>query len=157
MQPMFDKSYVNAAEDWLSEFDGLRADWETSSEREWYEHGLCHWASENSAPDPAYYRPWSDADATWFQLWETVSEGTPVSPPFETQEDLIKYLAENGDFWDQRRCKERDWETLWGGVAGVSGWGQERAERFVLGTGWAPSFIIKDNKLMSGIEAVTSE
>jgi len=65
---------------------------------------------------------------TWFQAYETVSEGTPVTPPFATQEELIDYLATRGDFWDQHR--------------GEGPWPRENARKFVLGSGWAPSMIV---------------
>lgn len=155
-QPMFDKSYQDACADWLADFDRIRSGEMDDCERECYVNE-CHWASDNWAPDPKYYRPWSADDATWFQLWETVSEGTPVSPPFETREELIQYLADHGDFWDQKRCREPGWDTFWGGTPGVSGWGRERAERFVMELGWAPSMLIKNGRVVSGVEAVTKD
>jgi hypothetical protein len=155
-QPMIDQSFEQAAEEWLADFDRIRAGHLSDHERECYPRGVCEWAADNVAPDPAYYRPWRDGEATWFQLWETVSEGTPVSPPFATKAELIEYLAANGDFWDQERCHKPDWKYLWGGVPGVSGWGQEKAERFVNGPGWAPSMVVQDGNVMDGVSAVTA-
>lgn len=156
-QPMFDQSFEQAAEEWLADFDRIRAGDVRDHEQKCYPRGVCQWAADNQPPDPAYYRPWGDGEATWFQLWETVSEGTPVSPPFATTAELIDYLAANGDFWDQERCKKPDWKTLFGGVPGVSGWGREKAERFVNGPGWAPSMVIQDGKVMDGVSAVTAD
>ena len=153
-QPMYDRTYQEACADWLSDFDRIRSGGMDKFERDCYAN-VCDWASENTAPSPEYYRPWSDEEAIWFQVWETVSEGTPVSPAFETQEELIQYLADHGDFWDQKRCLEPGWQELWGGTPGVSGWGREQAERFVMGPGWAPSMVISDGRVMSGVEAVT--
>lgn len=82
--------------------------------------------------DPYYYRPWQDHEATWFQLWETVSEGSPVSPPFATLEELAQHLAKHGDQWDQRR--------------GHGGWGIARARAFCE-AGWAPSMMVADGVL----------
>ena len=157
MQPMYDQTFAEASEEWLDDFDRIRRGEMTDFERKWYPLGVLEWANEETPPDPQYYRPWEDEDATWFQVWETVSEGTPVSPPFETKEELIDYLAENGDFWDQKRCKESDWERLWGGIPGKSGWGRETAERFVRGPGWAPSMVVDNGKVMSGVEFVTGK
>lgn len=126
LQPMFDQDFAAAAAEWKTEF----AKWE-SGERPTYCDGddakLEYWEWENPPPDRAYYRTWSDDEATWFQVWETVSEGTPVSPPFATEEELIAYLATHGDFWDQKR--------------GAPAWGREAAERFVRSK-WAPSLIV---------------
>lgn len=155
MQPMYDRTFIEAEIEWLEAFDRIRRGEMSDLERECYPHGVCEWANDETPPDPAYYRPWSDDEATWFQLWETVSEGTPVTPPFEIEEELISYLAEHGDFWDQKRCTEPSWPTLYGGVPGVSGWGRERAARFVIGPGWAPSFVAKGGVMKSGVEAVT--
>lgn len=156
-QPMDRGTYEEACAEWLADFDRIRSGNLDEIERECYPGGVCHWASENTAPDPAYYRPWKDEDATWYQVWETVSEGTPVSPAFATEEELINYLAEHGDEWDQKRCHEPDWQRLWGGTPGVSGWGRQQAERFVKGPGWAPSLVIQNGRVMSGVEAMTSE
>ena len=115
LQPMYDRDYTTARKEWL---DGLAA-------HKPEEHdGADFWEWEGGPPERAYYRLYSDEEATWFQLWETVSEGTPVSPPFATKEELAAYLAVNGDFWDQKR--------------GNGGWGIERARAFV-DDGWAPS------------------
>lgn len=154
LQPMYDQTYEDACAEWLADFDRIRAGGMCSFEKEVYKNE-CHWASHNIAPDPEYYRPWSDCDAKWYQLWETVSEGTPVSPPFETKEGIIDYLANNGDFWDQKRCNEPSWGTLYGGVHGVSAWGRQKAERFIMGSGFAPSLVVKNGKVMTGVDAVT--
>lgn len=48
-------------------------------------------------PQRACYCPWKPEDATWLQVWETVSEGTPVTPPFATRQELVDYLVQHGD------------------------------------------------------------
>ncbi len=115
-QPMHKGTYEAAREKWLKEL----AEWDPAQHE-----GLDYWEYEGPPPDRPYYEPFSVAEATWFQLWETVSEGTPVSPPFATKEELAAYLAVNGDDWDER--------------PGKGGWGIERARAFVE-AGWAPSF-----------------
>lgn len=115
LQPMFDKSYAEARALWL---EGLAA-------HKPEEHdGADFWEWEGMPPDREYYRPWADQEATWYQLWETVSEGTPVTPPYATKEELADYLAEHGDAWDQNR--------------GDGPWGKERAQAFIR-SGLAPS------------------
>ena len=52
------------------------------------------------APDMNYYVPdWTEAEATWFQVYETVSEGTPITPPFATKDELVEFLCTKKDFW----------------------------------------------------------
>ena len=129
LQPMFDCTFEEAAADWKKNF----AAWE-SGERPSYcsedSKTLEFWEWNGEPPERAYYRPWKDDEATWVQLWETVSEGTPVSPPFATKEELVDYLATHGDFWDQKR--------------GSGAWERKAAEKFVA-AGWAPSMIVISN------------
>ena len=147
-QPMFNETYESARQEWL---DGLRK-WEAGEDKDREEYknddGTYQdwWEWHGGPPDRAYYRSWQDVDATWFQLWETVSEGTPVSPPFATKEELAQYLAENGDEWDQRRCWERDTCALMGLQYGKPGWGIERARAFVE-AGWALSMMVANGRV----------
>lgn len=60
-----------------------------------YDAFVSHYGEPPTPPNPAYYMP----TGTWYQLFQTISEGTPISPPFETAEELIVYLEKNGDFW----------------------------------------------------------
>jgi len=127
-QPMYNETFDKRFSEWLADFDRIRMGAMTDLERECYPQGLREWlVDEGVPPDPAYYRPWKDEEATWVQVWETVSEGCPVSPPFATKAELVDYLAANGDFWDQKR--------------GDGPWDRAAAEKFVE-AGWAPSMII---------------
>lgn len=40
-----------------------------------------------------------------WQLWETVSEGSPITPVFTTAEDLARYLSTTGDDWHHKRVE----------------------------------------------------
>jgi len=81
----------------------------------------------------------------WWQAYETVSEGTPVSPAFATPEELIEYLVANGDFRDQAR-RER-------GSGTKQGYSLAAAEAFVRG-GLAPSMIVANGKCHEGAEGL---
>lgn len=49
------------------------------------------------APDPQWYVPvWPEGTATHYQIYETVSEGTPVSPVFTSLEDMEDWLVNDG-------------------------------------------------------------
>jgi hypothetical protein len=48
-------------------------------------------------PRMEYYHPeWDEADCTAYQIYETVSEGTPVSPVFQTEQEIIDWLVSQG-------------------------------------------------------------
>lgn len=139
--PMLDETFEQACADWD---EGARK-WDAGEDSGRAQYGkldgdkfmpYSEWHGERP-DDPSYYRTYKKEDATWYQLWETVSEGTPVSPPFATLEDLAQYLATNGDDWDQRR--------------GHSGWGIHRARAFCA-DGWAPSFAVINGKMYDGTQ-----
>lgn len=157
-QPMYDQSFEDRFAEWLKDFDRVRSGALKDYERECYPRGLADWLNDEGRPvDPAYYRPWKDDEATWFQLWETVSEGTPVTPPFATKQELADYLAANGDEWDQSRSLDPHAARLFGITPGKPGWGKQRADKFVFGDGWAPSLVMQDGHVMSGVGFVTSD
>lgn len=140
LQPMYDQHFDERFQLWLEDFDRVRAGNLTDFERKCYPKGLADWLKDDGCPpDPDYYRPWKDDEATWFQLWETVSEGTPVSPPFATKQELADHLAAHGD-------------GGWGASA-PGGWGKETAERFVFGSGWAPTLVLSGGTLKPGYES----
>lgn len=137
-QPMYDRTYDEAAKDWKDAF----AAWERGERPDYCDQAsknLEFWEWDGGPPDRAYYRPaWKEGEATWFQVYQTVSEGSPVSPPFATREELVEYLVKHGDFWAQHR-----------GERGVS---RKAAEAFVMGDGWVPSMVVDHGKITEGIE-----
>jgi hypothetical protein len=124
-KPLYDEDFESAIDDWIADYQlwkkGEHPDQDEDNKSETF------WEWWGDPPDPDYYRPKFEGPAEWYQVYETVSEGTPVTPPFATKEELIDYLVEHGDFWDQRR--------------GDGGWSRENAESFVKDE-YAPSFIV---------------
>lgn len=99
-QPMFGESYAQECRNWKDEFllweKGERGDhWVKGEDPDEY------WDWNGAPPDQKYYSDFEGADCTWYQLYETVSEGTPITPPFPCKDDLINYLVDKGDFWYQ--------------------------------------------------------
>lgn len=155
-QPMYDEHLDEKMQEWLTDFDRIRSGNLSDLERECYPRGLADWLNDEGVPpDPAYYRPWRDGEATWFQVWETVSEGTPVTPPFATKEELVEYLVAHGDFWQQDRWARGDKFMQ----PEPPGYSREAAAKFVMGSGWAPSMIIVQGpggtRIAQGIDTVT--
>jgi hypothetical protein len=70
-----------------------------------------------------------------WQVWETVSEGSPITPVFPTAEALVDHLATVGTLWDQR--------------GGDGPWRRSAAESFV-SSGWAPSMVTRGDQVMLG-------
>lgn len=84
------------------------------------------WSSRGAKKRYEGWEPIPPPTGDWWQVWETVSEGSPVTPAFATRDELIDYLVINGDHWDQKR--------------GDGGWSRKNAESFVAAE-WAPSLI----------------
>lgn len=122
--PMHDQAYREAAKEWKERFLA----WEASDDKHKEEYEFWEW--DGMPPKPDWYLPEFKEEPTWFQVYETVSEGTPVSPPFATGEELVDYLVAAGDFWCQNRPDEPPPS-------------REAAEAFVLRGGWVPSMSIK--------------
>ncbi len=91
-------------------------------------------------PQKDSYTQYNNAPLAWWQVYETVTEGTPVSPAFATPEELVEYLVANGDFWDQK-CGEKSYSRA-------------RAEAFVK-SGWAPSGMSIGGTFYTGVESLT--
>lgn len=142
-QPLYRRSYIEAITEWIENHNlwlkGEHPDQQDGTSQYKY---YAQW--EGNAPDVEYYSPdWKEEEKTWFQVYETVSGGTPVSPAFATREELIEYLVVHGDFWDQLR--------------GDGGWSRAAATRFVMKTGWAPSMIYSPSAgIVSGVEGMAA-
>lgn len=71
-----------------------------------YRTGLCSWQDAHGEPprypNPDDYMPSGD----WWQVYETVSEGCPITPPFATAEELIDWMASTKDFWGNQWSRE---------------------------------------------------
>ncbi|KQP52978.1 hypothetical protein ASF34_00985 [Methylobacterium sp. Leaf106] len=149
---LHDQTYAEA----LAEWEADKARWDAGERPEYASEETTFEGYYGKQPDPKRYRPFSNEEATWFQLWETVSEGTPVSPPFATLEELAAYLAEWGDFWDQSRAVRAmlaaDIERLLVETDHQhqfkAGWGKEAADAFCK-SGWAPSMVIRDGEVLT--------
>lgn len=88
---MLDMSFEEGAHRWIRGF----IEWENSDSTELY--GCEYWEDKDPPYTKNFYRPWKPEEATWFQYWETTSEGTPISPPFETMEELLAWIEQDGE------------------------------------------------------------
>lgn len=79
-------------------------------------------------------------DGEWYQIWETVSEGSPITPAFETPEEVARWISTPGN-------------CTWMGA----GKGYDMWLAFIRGPGWAPSAMsIDGGEVMGGVEAVVA-
>jgi hypothetical protein len=142
--PLHDEDYGTAISEWIDnhqkwlrgEHEDQIADPALKSQYQYF----AQWAG--GPPNVAEYRQRWESEPVCYQLYENVSEGTPVSPVFETPEALIDYLVANGDFWDQQRGEGRTYS-------------RPAAENVVHG-GYAPSLVIGNGQVMHGAEGIVA-
>ncbi len=108
-RPLYDRVFATAASEWKTGF----AEWERGLRPKYCSTpDLEYWEYEGRPPEREAYRPqWSDAERTHFQFYETVSEGTPLSPPMPTIEALARWLADNHRPWgsESRNLSYEEW------------------------------------------------
>lgn len=94
---------------------------------------------EGGPPDRDDYMPsWSPEESTHLMMYENTSEGTPISPAFETPEELARWLVDNNA------------SAVGGMGATYEGWLR------VAQGGWAPSAVGTPGVgMMSGVDAFT--
>lgn len=92
------------------------------------------WDSPEDKQSAEEWTPNEPPTGDGFQIWETVSEGSPISPVFATPEDLARHMA----------------GTRWGADNGSS---LEAWLKFIKGPGWAASMVIDSNGIRTGADA----
>lgn len=94
-------------------------------------------SDEHRAAHEGWTKTEPPAGEGW-QMWESVSEGSPISPVFETPEELARWLADTGAY------------------AGGVGPGHASYETWLrmIHAGWAPSMVSVGGGVMSGVEYV---
>lgn len=105
-------------------------DWSKPDENGTY---YCQFCSLGDAYIPKIEPP----EGEGYQIWETVSEGSPISPVFATPEELARHME----------------TTRWGADRGTS---YESWLKFIHGPGWAPSMVMTDGVIQNGVEAELS-
>ena len=97
-----------------------------------------HWKKYHECePIPAMYMPqWEEKKATWYMMYETCTEGTPISPAFKTPEELARWLTDNNaSAFGERTATYEQWLRT-------------------IQRGSAPSAILDNEGLRSGVEAL---
>lgn len=128
-QPMFDKPFAPVMREWY-------AGWEAWERGERPEGAVSetYFEWEGSPPDPEYYRPdWPEETRTHLMMYEDTSEGTPISPAFETAEELARWLTDNN-------------ASAFGGMTATYEQWLSTCKR-----GWAPSMVMSSAGLQSGV------
>lgn len=115
--PIYDKPYAAMADRWM---ERLRR-WESGEDpnREDAERRFntrYFWDWDGPPPNRERYRrrEWEDDEATHYQLYETTSEGTPISPIFDNLDDLCAWAAENATTFASHTATKEEWLRMLG-------------------------------------------
>lgn len=127
-KPLYDESFTDAASEWLRDAIAWSQGKHESQDKDY----PFYWQYAGAPPDEKYYRPAWGSPAECYQIYETVSEGTPVSPVFGTLEAMIDWMTQPIDRTSPYNRGE-DWQCM-------QGMTRQQAERFCK-TGSAPSLI----------------
>ena len=97
--PCYDQDYASAAAEWIDNL-ALWQKGEHPDQKDGRYPAECryYWEWAGAPPDEEYnrQRAWPAEEATAYQVYETVSAGTPVSPVFPTVDALSAWLLEQG-------------------------------------------------------------
>lgn len=137
---------VRAEERIANPFMGMRS---SQGERDYIEHVQAHlgervyasyeeYAGVRPGSDEEaarYYQPegWPEPEQRGYVVYETVSEGTPITPTFAAQDELIDWLCAKGTAWDAPMSREG-------------------AEHFVRDSGYVPSMITIPAGMRTGLQ-----
>lgn len=97
--PLYNESFQTAFTDWYNGLERwLKGASDDYDDRFYTRDARGYTEYAGSSPSPEYYRErdWSEEEAMCYQIYQTVSEGTPVSPVFETLDALENWLVEQG-------------------------------------------------------------
>lgn len=130
-KPQRETFFDDAFNDWLKDRQDFLDGKDESAKKHYSELTTLNfhdWAG--GPPEPGYYREvkWTEEEACCFQYYENVSEGTPLSPVFDSLKEL------------------EDW------LVNEHGHSRHAAQEFCK-SGYAPSFTMQAGVIKQGIDS----
>jgi hypothetical protein len=117
-KPMFDKFYGDALNEWIEN----NKKWENGTHEDLIKNPKLKdeypfYAMWNgNPPDVEYYhtKKYNEEELTHIQLYQTTSEGTPISPVFKANEldKLCEYAAENCTTFASFKASKEEWYRI---------------------------------------------
>jgi len=116
-QPMFDEFYGKVLGEWLEN----KAKWGNGTHPDlrnepWLKDDCSNYADWAEKPKADSYstHEFEEADLTHIQLYETITEGTPISPVFKASEfdKLCAYASAHCFIYGKSTGTAKEWKTL---------------------------------------------
>jgi hypothetical protein len=78
------------------------------------EKGDCRWDTERGEYDcdKSWHNEIPPPEGPGCQMWETTSEGSPISPIFETLDALCEWAAVNSSTFAGERASAEEWREV---------------------------------------------
>lgn len=136
--------YAERAAEWDEEFAKWQAGFVRSYEdgKTWVPKEERHtgryseWCGIRPSPDD-FMPDWPEEQRTHLMMYENTSEGTPISPAFETPEDLARWLTDNeASAFGNSTATYEQWLAVAKG-------------------GWAPSAVVQNGEFKPGVAILT--
>ncbi len=137
-KPLFPgKRYQPEVDEWDEECAKWKAGWRPDYCTDPEDRAMTYEQHNGQRPHKDDYMPdWPAEQRTHLMMYENTSEGTPISPAFETPEELARWLADS------------EASSFGNGTASYEGWLR------VAKGGWAPSAVsIGGGQLVNGVDA----
>lgn len=94
--PLYDQDYESKLAEWRHNQGLWNQGKHPYQSEEWCDPNRPFADYCEESPDPSSYRrAWLPGEATAYQIYETVTEGTPVSTVFLTEADLCAWLIDD--------------------------------------------------------------
>ncbi len=132
------EDYQARVDEWDEECAKWKAGWRPDRCDDPESRAMCYeqWAGQRPHRDD-YMPNWPAEQRTHLMMYENTSEGTPISPAFETPEELARWLADTGA------------SAFGSDTASYEAWLR------VAQGGWAPSAVYTPQTgLVSGVQAL---
>jgi hypothetical protein len=100
---MYDQDYDSALVEWVDAVNRWERGEDPDRDDAAREGIRYYWDWIGGPPEPQVHRPVHTEAAECFQVYETVSEGTPISPVLQSEEEVVRWLIANGDSEDFAR------------------------------------------------------
>lgn len=130
------ENYQPRVDEWDEECAKWKAGWRPDH-CDGADQAMCYeqWAGQRPHRDD-YMPNWPDDQRTHLMMYEDTTEGTPISPAFESPEELARWLSDNGV------------SAFGSSTASYEGWLR------VAKGGWAPSMVVTSAGIVSGVDAL---
>lgn len=109
LKPQLGGAYQDAADDWLERLSR----WESGENPDRAKYGFRYlWDWDSGPPSKESYMydtPPDPASLTHLMLYETTSEGTPLSPAFKTLDEIAAWAAVNATTFAHFKSTKEEW------------------------------------------------